>query len=46
MRHEALERRDVDERDEDQRARQLRGIDRVDQLLDRDDRGVFGAVRA
>ena len=46
MRHEALERRDVDERHEDQRAGELRGIDRVDQLPDRDDRGVFGTMRA
>ena len=46
VRHELLERRHVDDRHEDQRAGELGRLDRVDQLLDRDDRRVFGAVRA
>ena len=46
VRHDALERRDVHERHQDERAGELRRLDRVDQLLDRDDRRVLRAVRA
>ena len=41
-----LERRRVEERNQDDRAGDLRRVELFDQLLDRDDRGVLGAVRA
>ena len=46
VRHDLHERRHVEQRHDDHRARQLLRIDAGDQFLERDDRGVFGAVRA
>jgi hypothetical protein len=46
VRHDLHERRHVEQRHDDHRARQLLRVDAGDQFLERDDRSVFSAMRA